>query len=403
MKIQKPLAHVLARIALLLSFTSLLLAAPLGSTRSNAELFAPAQCPGGFPPPCTPPPPPIRRPTPRASPARRPQTQPIPPQHTKAPATPTSTPTSTPTTSSSAPVRDECSFDAKYDLYASFRQHYKTDQAKAYNDAKKYLSCPAGAVTESEQLIIDYLKKWTAAYDAGSREIRLLQLIYNEKKYPEGYTLGREILTSNPDSLKVLVHLGVNGYLVQPLKSPSLTAQALDYAKRALALIDAGRSLDDWQPLKSHAAAVAYLNFTIGSATLENDPSTALKHLVKAMEVETPLKTSPFSYAYIAGAYETGPYAKQAEEYQRIYAKQDETPESKLALAKIYKIVDRMIDSYARAVALAGNDAQFATGKAAWIDSLRTWYKFRNNNSDAGLNELIASILSTPLPSSPLQ
>ena len=33
----------------------------------------------------------------------------------------------------------------------------------------------------------------------------------------------------------------------------------------------------------------------------------------------------------------------------------DETPESKLALANINQIVDRMIDAYARAVALAGS------------------------------------------------
>ena len=35
----------------------------------------------------------------------------------------------------------------------------------------------------------------------------------------------------------------------------------------------------------------------------------------------------------------------------------DETPESKLALENINQVIDRMIDAYARAVALAGNDA----------------------------------------------
>jgi hypothetical protein len=145
------------------------------------------------------------------------------------------------------------------------------------------------------------------------------------------------------------------------------------------------------------------LNYTIGAGTVETDPNTALQYLITSVEVETPLKTSPFTYAYIAGAYETGPYAKQSEEYKRLYVGRDETPESILALGKINRLVDRMIDAYARAIALAGNDVKFATAKAGWNEGLRSFYKFRNNGSDAGLTELIANILSKPLPSSPLQ
>src|SRR6185295_7458175 len=61
-----------------------------------------------------------------------------------------------------------CSTEAKDALYASFREKRTTDQVKAYDDAKKYLACPAGAdVTEAQQKIIDYLKKWVTAYEEG--------------------------------------------------------------------------------------------------------------------------------------------------------------------------------------------------------------------------------------------
>jgi hypothetical protein len=72
-----------------------------------------------------------------------------------------------------------------------------------------------------------------------------------------------------------------------------------------------------------------------------------------------------------------------------------------LALANINQLVERMIDGYARAVFLAGSDAQFAKQKPVWMDSLTTWYKYLHNGSDAGMNELVAGITSKPLPPEP--
>jgi hypothetical protein len=298
-------------------------------------------------------------------------------------------------------IQDPCAAEGKDKLYESFRTNRTTDQAKAYDDAKKYLACPAGEVTEAQQKIIDYLKKWVGAYEEGTKKIKYRTALYNDMKYPEAYAMGKEILATEPDNLKVLVDLGVNGYLVAPLKNPTLSAEALDYATKALQMLESGKTIDDWQPLQSKDVAVAYLNYTIGTLSLEKDPSTALKNLIKAVQFETPLKKSPYSYAYIAGAYETGPYAKQSEEYKAKFSGKDETPESKLALANINQLVDRMIDAYARAVAMAGSDPKFATAKTGWNESLTTWYKFRNNNNTTGMTELVAGILAKPLPPEP--
>src|SRR5689334_2448326 len=46
-------------------------------------------------------------------------------------------------------MQDACSTEAKDALYASFREKRTSDQAKAYEDAKKYLACPPGEVTEA--------------------------------------------------------------------------------------------------------------------------------------------------------------------------------------------------------------------------------------------------------------
>ncbi|HKY42162.1 MAG TPA: hypothetical protein VJM50_03655 [Pyrinomonadaceae bacterium] len=298
-------------------------------------------------------------------------------------------------------VQDQCTQEAKDALYKTFRDNRQADQPKAYDAAKKYLACPAGEATEASQKIVEYLNKWVTAYEEGSRKIKYRQLLYNDKKYVEAYALGKELLTAEPENLKVLVDLGASGYLVGPLNNPGLSAEAVAHARKALQLIESGKTIDDWEPLTSKDVAVAYLNYTIGALTLQNEPAAALKNLIKAAQFETPLKKSPFTYAYIAGAYETGPYAKLSEEYTRLYKDKEETPDSKLALANIHQIVDRMIDAYARAVALAGSDAKFTTQKPVWQESLTTWYKFRNADKTDGMNEMIAGILAKPLPPEP--
>ena len=297
-------------------------------------------------------------------------------------------------------VQDPCSADSKNALYQDFLKNRKDDQAKAYDAAKKYLACPTAEVTEEQQKIIDYLKKWTTAYDEGTKAASFDKVLFNDKNYPEAFKIGADRLAKNPDDVYVLVALGTNGYLVAG-KNPELAPQALDYARRALQAIEGGKAVESWGPLNNKETALAYLNFTAGTLTLEKDPSNALKNLIKSAQYETPLKKSPFTYAYIAGAYETGPYAKQSEEYKRLYFDKPETPESKLALANINQLVERMVDGYARAVFLAGSDANFAKQKPVWQESLTTWYKYLHDKSDAGMTEYVASIMSKPLPPEP--
>jgi len=96
-----------------------------------------------------------------------------------------------------------------------------------------------------------------------------------------------------------------------------------------------------------------------------------------------------------------GPYAKLSDEYTTKYKGQNETPESKLALANINQVVDRMVDAYARAVNLAGSDSKLATQKATWTERLTEWYKYRHNQTTDGMNEMVAGVLSKPLPPEP--
>lgn len=293
-----------------------------------------------------------------------------------------------------------CTPEAKLAWYTEFRSTYKTDQVKAYDLAKKYLACP---VDPAEKQVADYLTNFVTLVDKANRTPKLAELVYdkNKKDYVKAFELGKQILADEPGNVKVYVDLAYAGYVANASKNLTFDTDTLSYAKKAIQLIEGGAAPENWAPYSSKDEALAYLNNTIGVLTSEKGPSEALPYLLKAAQLEGKLKKEPLTYGYIADAYQRGPYAKLSAEYKLKFEGKDETPESKLALENINQVIDRMIDAYARAVALSGTEAAAQARKTAWMEALTNWYKFRHNQSDAGLTDLIAGVMSKPLPPEP--
>ena len=290
-----------------------------------------------------------------------------------------------------------CTEEAKIATYTEFTTNRQSDPAKAYQAAKKYLGCSQG-----QDQYTEYLNKWVAAYEKEVRKLQMGAMLYNDKKYAEALTLGKEIIATEPENLRVIIDLGYGSYLAAAtLKNESFNADALTYARRAIQLIESGKAPAKWEPFKGKDDTLAYLYDVVGRLSLKDNPDAALSSFIKKAQFETDLKKDPWTYYFIAAAYENGPYAKLSADYKTRFEGKDETPESKLALENINQVIDRMIDAYARAVALAGTDAKYTAPKKEWMDGLSTWYKYRHNQSDAGLNELIAGVLSKPLPPLP--
>ncbi|MBC8029408.1 MAG: hypothetical protein H7Z16_04795 [Pyrinomonadaceae bacterium] len=296
---------------------------------------------------------------------------------------------------------DACTAEAKNALYAKFLANRKGktaenptgDQEVAYNTTKEYKAlCPADQSAPAE-----YMAKWGASYEVESRKTQFLSA-YDKKNYAEMMRLGKQVLADDPAYVRGYILLGIVGYLASAGGNNSLSAESMPYAKKAIELIESGKTPDDWKPYAGKDDALAWLNSSMAHY-LNASPSEALPYLLKAARYEGLFKTNPLTYVSIAQAYEVG-YAKQGENYKQ-YADKPESPEQKLALQNIYQTVDRIIDAYARAIALAGTDPKLQSRKAEWTQSLTDMYKFRNNNSDAGLTQLLSGVLQKPLPDTP--
>lgn len=303
-------------------------------------------------------------------------------------------PAATPQPAAAKPQDPQCSAENKLAWYNEFRQHFKGDTAKANDLAKKWLACPA---TPAEEQQAAYLKNFVTLFEKANRKGQITDLVYGKKDYVKGFELGKIVLAEEPENLKVLIDLAYAGYAS---KNPALSAESLSYAQKAIQMIESGKTLEAWTPYMSREDTLGYLYNATGSLNLQKDAGVALKDFIKAAQFNGKISKLPATYATIAQTYEASAYAKLASDYEAKYKGKDETPESKLAVENINQVVDRMIDAYARAVALAGNDPAETANKKLWMEQLTTWYNYRNK-STAGLDQLIAGILAKPMPGEP--
>ena len=285
----------------------------------------------------------------------------------------------------------------KIDMYKKFVDNRVQNPRAAYQAARDYLQ----KYQKDKDQYTDYLQKWVMYYERDDRKRRLPELIYNEKNFAEAYRTGKLILTDEPENLRTLIDLGYAGYLASTAKNESLNADALGYARKAIQALESGKAPSDWEPFKGKDDTLAYLYYTVGYLNLRSAPDQAIEPLLKAAQFETDLKKAPSTYYFLAVAYESGPYKTMSAAFQTMYAGKPETPESKAALEKLNVVIDRMIDAYARAIAAAGTDPKNEQNKKQWMATLTNFYKFRHQDSDAGLTELIAGALSKPLPPKP--
>ena len=280
----------------------------------------------------------------------------------------------------------------KIQIYQKFVDNRVPNPTAAYQAARDYLQ----RYQKDKDQYTDYLQKWVLAYERDDRKRKLGGLI-NEKNFAEAYKTGAKILADEPDILRAQIDLGYAGYLAASNKDESHNAEALMYARKAIAAIESGKTPSEWTPFKGKDDTLAYLNYAVGYLTLKTNPDQAIDSLIRAAQYDSDIRKTSSTYYFLGVAYESGPYKTLSAAYQTTYANKPETPESKAALDKLNVVMDRIIDAYARAIATAGTDPKTEASRKEWLAQMTNYYKFRHNDSDAGMTEFIASSLQKPL------
>ena len=273
-------------------------------------------------------------------------------------------------------------------------------QKEAYGIGQEYLTKYASCNDTYSKAVQKFVTQYGEAVRKVGNASELNEALYVKKDYAKAFQVGNQMIAADPENLSLLIQLGYAGYNAQSL-TPSVTTfspTALGYAKKAIQMLEAGQTPAEWVLFKSKDEALAYLNFAVGEYMIKSDPAGAIPYYLKSFALESPVKTTAQAYARLAAAYQVGQYDPLQKEFTAKYGGKPETDESKFALNNLNQVMDRVIDAYARAVNLAGNDPKVAADKKVWLETLTGFYKFRNNDSTTGLDAFIASATSKPLP-----
>ncbi len=285
-------------------------------------------------------------------------------------------------------AQDNSKKDELFGKIAKMSQTKKSeDQDKAYQLSKDYLTQYGSDNDEKTTKVKEYVEKYRAS--AINKKL-------DDGKTAEAFALGKEILTQEPDNSYVTMNLAYGGYeALTKKKDKSFADDSINYARKTLSLFEAGKLPKTFQPFNNQAEATALMYYVIGSFQVDDQPQKASENFYKSLQYESKIKNNAYPYYMIAYNYEQQ-YAKDAKDFQAKYGNQaQEDSAMKADNAKLEKLLNRMLDAYARTVKVA--QAENNPNTAAWKQRYNEIYKFVKQ-SDAGADEYLNNVASTPMP-----
>jgi hypothetical protein len=284
----------------------------------------------------------------------------------------------------------------KEQLYARFTDYKRNpnpeQQRYAYPTAKDYLRRWGGDNSAETKEV----QKWVLQYERAMHQ-DALYAAYNSKDYARTFTLARPMVKADPEYFLALALMTEAGYDNSTAGNHNLDTETAEYARQAITLLEAGK-VSKADPFKSMEVARGFLNYALGSIVIDDKPVEAADAFRKAVKsAESPYHRDPIAYHRLGIAIYKGELTQLSGEYNQKFGGKQASPEQTQMLNRILKLAEQAIDAYARAVALSDKpEQQDARGKI--LAQLTGLYKSFHNNSDAGLSDLIAGVLSKPMP-----
>jgi len=301
---------------------------------------------------------------------------------------------------------------AKVALYQKFLANYKStgeEQKRADEFANEYISRYGSCPDEGDEKVAQFIRKWLALYAKSVREFDCRRSVY-QRQWTKAFEACQVVANENPESTEWPLLLTLAGYAnltsganaTSGSREKSLNVEAAKMARRAVELIEAGKVLPNWNPFASRDEAIGFLHYSQGVFLFESAPADAAAAFLKAAQSNSSFRCEATTYGYLASLYEMNELQQLIAGYRKNFAPPEPVPPKSQydeALAGINKTLDRVIDGYARALAILNSNPQADVKfKATVTQKLTSYYKYRHQDSEAGLPELIRGALDKPLP-----
>jgi hypothetical protein len=308
-------------------------------------------------------------------------------------AVPVLTPAQSPVNPTMAGTRTDNDRESLYAQWNDSKRNPNPEQQRfAYPYAKEFIRLFGGENTAE----VKEVRKWLIEYERQSHQ-RELFAAYNAKDYAKTFTLGRPLVKTDPEYFYGLAIMTEAGYDNSLAGTKNLDTETAEYARQAIALLDAGKVTKP-EPFKNLDIARSFLNYALATMVKDEAPAEAAVAYSKALKIaDNPFSKDPIAYHRLGIAIYKGQLAPLSNEYNERFGGKQSSAEQTAMMYKLMKLSDQAIDAYARAVALMEKPEQ-KNARAQALAQLTALYKSFHNNSDDGLNELITGVLSKPMP-----
>ena len=275
---------------------------------------------------------------------------------------------------------------AKLQLSEEFVKKYP--QSAHRQQIADYVAAEVSAVADPAQKIAlaeKYVAVFTGPGESGRMNAALVNLYIDAKRLDDAYRAGGVWLEKNPDEVSGRTRLALVGVAEAQKKNPKFVGQSVEYAKQAIALMEADKKpagSDDAQRQQFKAQWLPQLHQALGLvAHASGNAAEAKTRLDKAVALGI---ADPITYVLMADMADRE-YEEMALKYKAMTPGAEQDAQLKRALEKL----DQVIDLYAHAVALTGDNPDQQPLREQLMQPLTSYYKYRHNNSTDGLQQLI--------------
>lgn len=230
-----------------------------------------------------------------------------------------------------------------------------------------------------------YMNTFTEASETSRMYPILIDSYLTAKRIDDAFNAAGPWLELNPNEVEMRYLLAVTGADAARRQNPKFIKQSQQYGLKAIELIEADKrpetySVENWNKNKPIWLQQLYQSMGLLSF-LGGNNTDALAKIQKAAVLNP---TDPFNYVLLA-TIKDNQYTNEAKQLQGV----PQSPARAETEKKLLVELDEIIDLYAHAIGLMEGKPQYQQLRDQLLPSLQDYYKFRHNNSTAGMQDLI--------------
>lgn len=213
----------------------------------------------------------------------------------------------------------------------------------------------------------------------------LIDAYVKAERVDDAFRVATAAISRNPNDVAAMTQMTMVGVEQAKRQNPKYAQQSIQYGTKAIELIEAGKRPDGmdeaaWGEYQTRWLPQLYQSLGM-LAMMANNRDEAKTRLEKAASLNA---SDPFTFLLLGSLVEED-YRKFAEQHKA----QSPGPLKDELLKQAQAKMDQVIEMYAHAVALSEGKPEYQKLHDQIFEALETYYKYRHNNSNNGLQQLI--------------